>query len=324
VPRSRESAGVHSGCVVIDCHCDALGVEVLRGSLELHSRPHGHFDVARAREGGLTCVFLACCECDGGPGFARSTAEALEAIARESGGALSLAVSVSDVRAARESGGLAAVLHLEGAGLLGDTVGGVRLFHELGARSVGLVHKRKNAAAESVTDCPSGAGLTDFGVKLVREMNALGMLIDVAHLSKAGLDDVLELSSAPVIYSHGNCLALCDHVRNLDDRQIASIASRGGVMCMSFVPYFLAPEREGASVRTLVEHVLHAASVGGIDHVGIGSDFDGFRGAPPIGLEDVSCYGGITAELLAAGLNEADCRNVMGGNVLRLMEEVIG
>jgi len=324
VPFPRDCVEADSESVAIDCHCDALGVELLRGSLELHSRPHGHFDVARALEGGLTCVFLACCECDGGPEFARRTAEALEVIARDSDGAVSFTVSASDVRAARESGGLAAVLHLEGAALLGDTVGGVRVFHGLGARSVGLVHKRANAAAESVTDCPTGAGLTDFGVELVREMNCLGMLIDVAHLSKAGVDDVLELSSAPVIYSHGNCRALCDHVRNLDDRQIVSIAAGGGVMCMSFVPYFLAPGGEGASVRSLVEHVSHAASVGGIDHVGIGSDFDGFRGVPAVGLEDASCYGDITAELLAAGLSEEECRKVMGGNVLRLMEEVMG
>ncbi len=319
--RSLMGSDLHDSCVVIDSHCDALGMDILAGSgLDLSSRPGGHFDIDRAMAGGVSCVFLACCESDGGPAFARKCIRALE-------GAMAGLVPVLSsrgIRAGRAAGRLGVLLHIEGAGMLGDPVYGLRGFHDRGVRSVGLVHKKKNDVAESVSDCPDGTGLSDAGIEMIAEMNRLGMIIDVAHLSAPGLEHLLDITMAPVISSHTGCRALCDHDRNLTDPQIAAVAKGGGVVCMSFVPFFLASQREDASLATLVEHVQHAASVGGIDCVGIGSDFDGFTGPEPDGLEDASCYGRITDALSAAGMSDDDCRKVMGGNMFRIIETVLG
>lgn len=324
-----DADAIHHSSLVFDAHCDTL-LAVLAGKRRLTERSaQGQVDVPRLLEGGVTAqVFAVFVEPELRP---RATVQALRAIdafheaAAESGGRLRLAACAADVEAAKAEGAVAGVLSLEGAEPLDGDLGVLRLFHRLGVRGVGLTWNHRNQAADGVAESRAGGGLTEFGAALVKEMSRLGMWVDVAHLSPRGVDDVLAVSEAPVIASHANAHALCPHPRNLTDAQLKAIATPGGVVGAVFYRGFIAEQAEEATLDRLADHVDHMVSVMGIDHVGLGSDFDGFGDdPPPAGLEDVTCLPRLTGALARRGYREADLRKILGGNLLRVFRHVAG
>jgi membrane dipeptidase len=254
----------------------------------------------------------------------------------EHAGKFCLATRARDIEQAKANGQVAGILSMEGAeGLEGD-LGVLRMMYRLGVRWIGLTWNHRNQAADGLAELRTGGGLTEFGVRLVQEMNRLGMIVDIAHLAPAGVRDVLATSEAPVVASHANAHALCPVPRNLSDEQLEDLAQTGGVVGVTYVPDFIrcgqetvpggdtAPGTVPATLDMLLDHVDHIVQVIGIDHVGLGSDFDGFGDPPPVGLEDVSCVPNVTAALLKRGYGADDVRKILGGNWLRVIRQVMG
>jgi membrane dipeptidase len=231
------------------------------------------------------------------------------------------ATSHQDILKAIDQGKMVALLSIEGADILEGDLGILRVFYRLGVRMLGLVHSLRNQLADGVTDSRTGGGLSEFGVKVVEELNHLGVLIDVSHLSDSGFWDLIDVTSEPIMASHSNCRAVCGHVRNLTDDQIQVLADRGGVMGINFSPNFIHPTK--ADVARVVDHIDHIVELVGVDYVGLGSDFDGIRGTP-VGLEDVSKMPNITLDLVNRGYSEEDIRKILGENHLRVFKDVVG
>ncbi len=317
---------LHKSTIVFDAHCDTLH-DVLAGKRRLGERSRkGHLDLPRLREGGVTAQIFALFPGREylSHGAARRALCLLEAFYQEmeaNPNALTLATSASDIERAKEEGKVAAIMGLEGAEALEGELGLLRIFYRLGVRNVGLTWNYRNRAGYGVKS--EDKGLTEFGVELVRELNRLGVMIDVAHLAPTGVRDVLAISEAPVIASHANAKALCPHRRNLSDELLESIAEKGGVVGVTFVPSFLDPDEHHASLERVLDHIDHMVKVMGVDHVGLGSDFDGFSGQTR-GLEDVTKLPGITAGLLKRGYGEEEVRKILGGNFLRVFRQVVG
>ncbi|MDI7277690.1 MAG: dipeptidase, partial [Anaerolineae bacterium] len=237
---------------------------------------------------------------------------------------LVLATRAADVRRAKTEGRLAGIIGLEGAEALRGDLGILRVLYRLGLRNLGITWSVRNEAADGVGEARTGGGLTEFGVRLVKEANRLGIMVDVAHLAPAGVRDVLALCDGPVVASHANARAVCDHARNLTDEQLEALAAKGGVVGVTFVPSFVAAERERQSVETLLDHVDHIVRVAGVDHVGLGSDFDGYDTAQLAGMPDATALPAITAGLQARGYSEEAISKVLGANWLRVFEQVAG
>jgi membrane dipeptidase len=275
-------------------------------------------------------------------------------------GALELALTAADVERINAAGRLASLIGAEGGHSIGGSLGTLRAFYALGVRYLTLTHNRNLPWADSATDMPSTGGLTDFGREVVREMQRLGMLVDLSHVSPGTMRDALGTAEAPVIFSHSSALAVCDHPRNVPDTILARLPGNGGVCMVNFVPSFISQaardweqefaaemERRGldhknaaarghlraereqwtaghprpaVTLAEVAEHVEHVRDVAGIDHVGIGSDYDGV-GWLPEGLQDVSCYPALIAELAGCGWSEKDCGKLARGNILRVMRE---
>jgi len=320
---------LHRDAIVIDGHCDTL-LSVLDDKRPLAERAEkGHADLPRLKEGGVTAQVFALYARPAALGGAAPTWEALRLLdvfyqCLEASPDLLLATSAADVRRAKAEGRLAGIIGLEGAEALRGDLGVLRLLHRLGLRNLGLTWSLRNEAADGVFEARTGGGLTEFGVRLVEQANRLGIMLDIAHLAPAGVRDVLALSETPVINSHANARALCDHPRNLSDEQLEALAAKGGVVGVVFVPSFIAPEREAQNLERILDHIDHIVQVAGVDHVGLGSDFDGFDGPPPAGLEDATCFPAITAGLVARGYGEDAVRKILGGNLLRVFEQVVG
>ena len=323
-------AGVlHRESIVCDGHCDTL-MRVLEGKCQLGERSaEGHIDLPRLREGGITAqVFAIFLEDPYLPaGASRQTLRMLDAFygqLQQNGESLLLASRAADVRRAKAQDKVAAIIGLEGAEALEGDLGLLRMFHRLGVRLLTVAWSRRNQAADGVYEARTAGGLTRFGVQLVEECNKLGIVLDISHLAPAGVNDVLKISSAPVVASHSNAYALCQNPRNLSDEQLVALADEGGVVGVTFVPVFITEKREEASLARLLDHIDHIVSVTGVDHVGLGSDFDGFSPPPPVGLEDVTCMPNITAGLVERGYSVEGVRKILGGNFLRVFRQVAG
>jgi len=236
------------------------------------------------------------------------------------------------VRAWRE-GKIASVMGMEGGHAIENSLGALRAFHRMGARYMTLTHSTNIDWADAGTDEPEHGGLTPFGLEVVREMNRLGMLVDLSHTSPETMNDALDVTAAPVIFSHSSARGVTDHPRNVPDDVLRRLPENGGVVMVTFVPqftnadvkrYWETPEAErpaGAAPRAtlsdIADHIEHVRRVAGIDHVGIGGDFDGIA-TVPVGLEDVSTYPALFAELARRGWSENDLRKLAGENVLRV------
>ncbi len=271
--------------------------------------------------------------------------------------ALELALTADDVERVFASGRVASLLGAEGGHAIAGSLGVLRMLYALGVRYMTLTHNNNVGWADSATDDPQAGGLTDFGRDVVREMQRLGMLVDLSHVAPGTMRDALDVAAAPVIFSHSSARAICDSPRNVPDDVLARLAANGGVCMVTFVPGFVSQEaadwlaglkaetaRRGLDARDLAQvfavkpeweaahpvpratlaqvadHIEHVRRVAGLEHVGIGGDFDG---TPDVtaGLEDVSAYPALFAELLARGWSEPDCAALAGGNLLRVLRD---
>jgi membrane dipeptidase len=243
-----------------------------------------------------------------------------------------IARSAADIDGARASGHVASLLGAEGAHSLNDSPAVLRMFARLGVRYLTLTHVHNTSWADSGTDDPVFNGLSERGFEYVREMNRLGMLVDLSHVSPATMHDALDASTAPVIFSHSSCRALSDHRRNVPDDVLARLSDNGGVLMVTFVPQFLSTDYGAWStgpqdtpaplvtVTDVADHVDHARRVAGIAHIGLGGDFDG-TAEFPVGIEGVDGYPALLTELADRGWSSTDLAALAGGNILRVLRE---
>jgi membrane dipeptidase len=310
---------------IFDAHIDTL--YKLLGSKERLDNNQGHVDLRKLREAKPGAQFFAAFV---SPEFyhgkaLHSTMKMLDLFwqwMEEFRDDLAFAGNGSDIQAIQKEGRLACLLTIEGGEALEGTLANLRMFYRLGVRLLTLTWNHRNDLASGQAEGSGGGGLSLFGQEVVAEMNRLGMLIDVSHLNEPGFWDVIRLSQSPILASHSNAKALCDHPRNLTDEQIRAVADNGGVIGVNFCTHFLAKERQ-ATIHDVVEQIEYLAKLGGIDCVALGSDFDGIE-RTPCGLDH---YGKISevADILAErGYQIGDVEKIMGGNLLRLCQTVLG
>jgi membrane dipeptidase len=270
---------------------------------------------------------------------------------------LELALTAADVERVFAAGRIASLMGAEGGHSINNSLGVLRSLYDLGVRYMTLTHNNNVGWADAATDQPEAGGLTDFGREVVREMQRIGMLVDLSHVAASTMRDTLAVARGPVIFSHSSARALCDHPRNVPDDVLRSLAANGGVCMVTFVPFFVSPEcaqwqfgllaeleRRGldrrdmdtwetvapeyerahpmpeATLAQVADHIEHVRTVAGLAHVGLGGDYDGSAGMPA-GLADVSCYPALFAELLDRGWTEDDCAALAGGNLLRVLRD---
>lgn len=214
------------------------------------------------------------------------------------------------------------LLTLEGGDSLGGSLRVLRNLFQLGIRSLTLTWNNRNEIGDGCAEEPEGYGLSYFGKSVIKEMNNLGMLIDVSHLAENGFWDVLNTTTEPIIASHSCCKAILNHPRNLSDQQLKALAQNGGIIGINFYPHFLKEDPFSANIDDVVKHIIHAAEIMGPEHVGIGSDFDGIDQVPE-GLEDVTKLPLLISSLEKAGFYSTEIANIMGNNYLKVLKKVL-
>lgn len=363
------AARLHQEAIVIDTHIDTPQ-RLLDEDFDMGPRdPKGHIDIPRMREGGLDAGFMSIYvdmrryQGEAATKRALQLIDTVYAQVARHPDQLILATSAQDIRRAHREGKIALLMGMEGGTPIANDLHLLRDFYRLGVRYMTLTHSLNNDWADSSTDKPAHNGLTDFGKEVVREMNRLGMLVDISHVSDKTFYDALEVSQAPMIASHSSARALCDHPRNMTDDMIRALAAKGGVIQINYNTGFidqnyadeyakiadelrarsraLADQYKGddhalqeareklyqeyearlpkVSWERIVDHIDHVVKLVGVDHVGLGSDFDG--ASMPEGMDDVSYLPRITQALLERGYSEGDSKKILGGNTLRLLEE---
>ena len=363
VARARR---IHAETIGIDSHIDTLQ-RVLNGKEDLSRRTgKGHVDLPRLKESGMRAPFFALyvpTYYKGAEAVRRTLQlrDAMQSVLDAHPDQIELALSASDIERIGKTGKIAAVLTIESGHAIADDLAVLRTYQRLGIRSMTLTHFRNTNWADSSTDTPEHNGLTGFGREVVREMNRLGMIVDISHVSDRTFSDTLAVTTKPVIASHSSCRALTDVPRNMTDDMIRAVGKNGGVIGINFGGNFLSQEEVEASrrnfaaraavdpgltgraldefatkdyldtysvmrpnlstIRDAVAHIDHVVKLVGVDHVGIGSDWDGIS-AVPAGLEDVSSMPHLTAALLERGYS--DVKKILSGNFLRVMRQVTG
>ena len=340
---------IYDRSIVIDMHND-MPTKILDDGYDpdvRHApgvgRDVGHTDLPRLIESGVTAVFLVAwvdaaftrATPDGSFARAAAAVDVVHAFVGRHPTRLIGATVADDVRRAKATGRIAVFIGVEGGHAIEGSLERLRTFHARGVRYLTLTWNNGNAWAGSSVGLEGTRteGLTAFGRTVIAEMNRLGMLVDVSHASDATVADVLETSTVPVIASHSSARALADHPRNLTDAQLRAIAAAGGVINVNFYSRFIDPAYRaavdsGAAVlpvtplSVLIDHIDHVATVAGIDHVGLGSDFDGMS-ALPEGVGDVTGLPRIADALLDRGYAEAHVARILGGNMLRLLDRVL-
>ena len=230
-----------------------------------------------------------------------------------------LATDESDIRSSFGNRKIASMLGIEGGHAIENSLGALRAFYRMGVRYMTLTHNGTLDWADAANDEQRHDGLTHFGQEVVREMNRLGMLVDLSHTSPSTMNDALDVTEAPVIWSHASANGIREHPRNVPDQVLRRLPKNGGVVMVTFVPSFVS-EGDEATLSDVADHIDHVRLTAGVDHVGIGSDFDGID-STPIGLEDVSTFPALFAELSRRGWTEHDLRKLAGENLLRVMRE---
>ncbi|WP_027717532.1 dipeptidase [Desulfovirgula thermocuniculi] len=319
-----EWLALHYRFMIIDAHCDVLTAMEEQGRSLADVGRGGHVDLRRLRRGGVGLMFMAAFI---SPAHReRATVRALELLARayeeleKNREELMPVRCAADMVRARVSGKTGVLLAVEGGEALAGRLEVLRMFYRLGVRCLTLTWNGRNELGDGVGEEGTRGGLTRFGREVVREMNRLGMVVDVSHLSEAGFWDVLEESAQPVVASHSNSRRICPHRRNLTDEQIRALAAAGGVVGLCFCPDFIHPTEP--SLERLLDHLDHIVSLAGIGCVGIGSDFDGIDGVVP-GLEDVSRLPNLTRALWERGYREKEIAAILGGNFWRVLHQVL-
>lgn len=361
---------LHRDCIVIDGHNDLPWMYREKKDLSFRSldiaqpQPTLHTDIPRLRKGGVGAQFWSAYvpASTGRKGTAvRDTLEQIDVIRRfvaRYPDTFEMAYTADDIVRIRKQGKIASLIGIEGGHSIDNSLGVLRMLYLLGARYMTLTHSETLDWADSATDTAKHNGLTDFGKNVVREMNRLGMLVDLSHVSAKTMHDALDTTTVPVIFSHSSAFAIADHPRNVPDDVLKRVKENGGVVMVNFFSGFITPEgarmsrdmfkqlrdlrakfpndaefqaalkqwradhpMPTGSVHTVADHIDHIVKVAGIDHVGLGSDFDGITSVPTQ-LEDVSFYPYLTQVLLDRGYKPDDVRKVLGGNLLRVMRAV--
>lgn len=366
---------VHRRAIAMDLHADSIQ-RALDEGLDLGQRlPDGHFDSVRAKDGGLDAQFFSIWvepALFGGGGLsaierADKQIAAVRTLTERYPDTWELATTAANVRSAAGAGKLAALMGLEGGYAIDERLENVERYYQLGVRYMSPAWSVSTSwAGSSGDEVGRTRGLNDFGKQVVREMNRLGMMVDVSHVSDPTFWDIVNTSTKPVIATHSACRAIANVPRNLDDEMIRALAKTGGVVCVIFYPEHIEPgwsekkkrvdveiaslvqqasrEAKGdvaqkklardqvrrdeyarrlppVSISRIVDHIDHIVKLVGIDHVGMGSDFDGVQ-ALPADLKSVADLPNLTAELMKRGYSESDVEKILGGNVLRMMEQI--
>jgi len=367
-PAARE---LHFQSIVVDTHDDTTQ-RLLDPKFDFGVRhTDGSVDIPRMREGGLSAIFFSVWipGTVTGPTAVQRALDQIgavrETVARHPND-LVLCTTAEEIRHAKAAGKIAVLMGVEGGHMINNSLANLDKFFALGVRYMTLTHTVNTDWADASTDKAAHNGLTDFGKQVVREMNRLGMIVDISHTADKTFYDVLAVSKAPVIASHSSCRALCSAPRNMTDDMIKALAAKGGVIQINYHIGFLSQQFQDASKAhpelgkeieaeskkrcgdneacqlieadkitrdmvaqgklprvdwsEIITHIDHAVKLVGADHVGLGSDFDGAD--MPYGMEDVSDIPQITNALLAKGYSPADVRKILGGNTLRLMQDV--
>jgi membrane dipeptidase len=370
---SEKARKLHFSSIVVDTHDDTTQL-MLDPKFDVGARqPMGSIDIPRMHEGGLGAIFFSIWIPSKvtGPTAVQKALEQIDAVreqVRKHPKDLVLAATAEQIRQAHKNGKIAALMGVEGGHMINSDLGVLRRYAGLGVRYVTLTHSGNDEWADSSTDKAVHNGLTDFGRNVVREMNRLGVMVDISHVSDKTFYDALEVSRAPLLASHSSCRAICDAPRNMTDQMMKDLAAKGGVIQINYHVGFLSQEfrnaekadpkineaiaeevtkrcsgdsnegcmliegdritreyvAKGALPRVeytkIIEHIDHAVKVAGIDHVGLGSDFDGAN--MPYGMEDATMLPKITVALLEKGYSEGDVEKILGENTLRLMTDV--
>ena len=360
---------LHADCLVIDGHNDLPwnmrenAAETAFNKIDIsRPQPKLHTDLLRLKQGGVGAQFWAAyVPVDTKQDPVKFTFEQIDVIRRmceRYPDALEMAYTVEDIRRIRKAGKVASLIGVEGGHSIGESLSVLRNFYRLGVRYMTLTHSANTSWADSGTDEPNNKGLSKFGEDVVREMNRLGMMVDLSHVSPDTMRHAIRISSAPVIFSHSSAYGVAQHPRNVPDDVLKLTAKNGGVVMVNFYSGFIVPEaarrrltmfevarklkeeypdeREfkqaiqawekanpipSGSIHTLIDHIDHVVKVAGIDHVGLGSDYDGIP-TLPAQLEDVSRYPYITQELLNRGYKPDEVRKVLGENLMRAFAAV--
>jgi len=327
-------------------------------------QPAQHTDIPRLRAGGVGGQFWSVfvpssLEGDAAVSATLEQIDCVYALCARYPESFELVRTADEVERAIGAGRIASLIGMEGGHSIASSLGTLRMLFELGARYLTLTHNKNVPWADAATDAVEHGGLTDFGRDVVREMNRVGMLVDLSHVAASTMSDALEVSDAPVIFSHSSARELCDHPRDVPDEILARLPANGGVCMVTFVPGFVAPAcaawgraatdaaraaghdpddpasvqfftawtqehpRPDATLAQVADHVEHVATVAGIEHVGIGGDYDGTP-FTTVGLEDVSCYPALIAELLGRGWSDGDAAALTGRNILRALRGAEG
>jgi membrane dipeptidase len=356
---SEKARKLHFSSIVVDTHDDTTQ-RFLDGKFDLgHRSATGSIDIPRMREGNLGAIFFSIwmpSKITGPEAVDRALIQidAVREQVRKHSKDLVLAMTAAEIRDAHKQGKIAALLGVEGGHMINSDLGVLRSFAALGVRYMTLTHSGNDEWADSSTDKAAHNGLTDFGKDVIREMNRLGVMVDISHVSDKTFYDALETSKAPLIASHSSCRAICDAPRNMTDQMMKDLAGKGGVVQINYHVGFLSQEfrdtekanpelnkaisaeviegdritreyvEQGKLPRVefskIIEHIDHAVKVAGINHVGLGSDFDGAN--MPYGMEDATKLPKITEALLQKGYSEGDVKRILGENTLRVMTEV--
>ncbi|HXI27555.1 MAG TPA: dipeptidase [Vicinamibacterales bacterium] len=369
---SARAKQIHERAIVIDSHDDTTQRMLFDKTFDITARhQNGNVDVPRMREGGLDALFFSIwvpSDVTGPPAVKRALdlIDCVREAARLHPNDLVLATTAADIRKAAAEHKIAALMGVEGGHMIDDDVRLLRLYAALGVRYMTLTHFKNNNWADSSTDKAAHNGLTAMGKDIVREMNRLGVMVDISHVADKTFWDVIETTKAPVIASHSSVRSIANHPRNMTDDMMRALAKNGGVMMINYHAAFLSEEFRVASEKKsgtvdqamaamskkcggnescttmeseridheamakgelpkvswekIVEHIDHAVKVAGADHVGLGSDFDG--ATMPLGMEDASKLPKLTDALLKKGYSDADVEKILGGNILRVMEQV--
>ena len=375
-PVATDPLSIHRRAIIVDMHADTTQ-RLVDENVNLEEQlTDGHLDAVRAKTGGLDAQFFSIWvdpDLFGGGGAsamkrADVQIEAVRNLAASHPETWELATTAADVRRIAANAKIAALMGLEGGYAIDNKIENVERYYRMGVRYMsGAWSVSTDWAGSSGDEVGKSRGLTDFGKQVIREMNRVGMMVDVSHLSDKAFWDIVATSSKPVIATHSGCRAITNVPRNLTDDMIVALAKTGGVVNVIFYPEHIEPgysekkkkvdaeiatlvqrasdDEKGAaaqkklardrvrareylkrlppvSVSRIVDHIEHVVKLVGIDHVGVGSDFDGIQ-AVPADLSSVADLPNLTKELLKRGYSEADIDKILGGNMLRVMEEVI-
>jgi len=364
-PISERARQVHAAGMLFDGHNDLPWRLRTEGDFALtkfdlsRRLDSGQTDIPRLRDGGVKAQFWSVYIPSEHPNPARTVTEQIDLVRRLSErypDALEMAYTAGDIERIVRSGKIASLIGIEGGVAIENSLAQLRAFYTLGARYMTLTHNTSLDWADAATDAPKHDGLSPLGERIVKEMNRLGMLVDISHVAPATMADALRVSRAPVIASHSSAYAICPSPRNVPDDILKAVKQNGGVVMVNFYSGFIVPESgrkmrailqemrakypdrnermkaleewyktEGGKLsrgtyRDVADHIDHIVKIAGIDHVGIGSDFDGIT-MWPVGLDDVASYPRLTDELLKRGYSESDVHKILGANALRAFRE---